>query len=127
MKKGQVMIIIKYFILLIIFASSSYIGILMSRKYKSRVLELREFKEAMSILENKIKFTYKPLGEIFEDIITLFDKQSGITKIFNSTNENMKKENVSKAWENAVEDSKTFLNLNAEDINIVKGLGKLLR
>ena len=121
------MIVLKYIILLIIFAGSSYIGILMARKYKNRVLELREFKEALSILENKIKFTYKPLGEIFDDIIKIFNKESGVTKIFKITNENMKIDDVSISWNKAIDNSKIFLNMNNEDINIIKGLGKLLR
>ena len=52
------MIIIKFIILITIFGASTSIGFLMSKKYKNRVIELREFKNAINILETKIKFTY---------------------------------------------------------------------
>ncbi len=127
MLKGQVMIVLKYIILFSIFMSSSYLGFLMSRRYKNRVLELREFKEAINILENRIKFTYKPLGEIFDDIINLYNRKSVIMRIFKITNENMNSNGVSKSWENAIDGSKNILSLNSEDISVIKGLGKLLR
>ena len=121
------MVILKYIVLFFIFIGSSYTGILMSRKYRNRVYELREFKEAINILENKIRFTYKPLGEIFDDIIKLFENNICILKIFEIANQNMINEDVSNSWEYALESSKSFLSLNDEDINIIKGLGKLLR
>lgn len=121
------MIVLKYILLFLIFIGSSLIGILTSNKYKNRVLELREFKEATSILENKIKFTYEPLGEIFDEITKITTDEKGISKIFQETSINMKNEDVSKSWESAIETSRPFLNLNKEDINIIKGLGKLLR
>ena len=121
------MSIIKLILLFLIFSGSSYIGILMSKKYINRVYELRQFKEAMNILENKIKFTYKPLSDIFNDMIKLYKKNEGIIKIFEITNANIKKEGIRKSWEYGIESSKAFLSLNDEDINIISGLGKVLR
>ncbi len=121
------MIFLKYIILLTIFLGTSYIGFLFSRKYRNRVNELREVKEVISILENKIRFTYEPLGEIFDEIYNMVESKKNIANIFKQLKNNMKDNNVKISWEMALENSKTNLNLNKEDINIIKSLGKLLR
>ena len=121
------MILLKYIFLVFIFVGSCWIGFLISNRYKSRVRELKEFKEATNILENKIKFTYEPLGEIFDEITKITKNEKGISNIFQKTSSNMKNEDITKSWENAVDNSKQLLSLNNEDINILKGLGKLLR
>ena len=59
------MIILKYIILCLVFLISFLIGNIISKKYILRVEELKDFKNALNIIENKIKFTYEPLGEIF--------------------------------------------------------------
>ena len=59
------MIIIKYTSLVMVLAISFLLGYLISKKYKDRVNELKEMQIALDILENKIKFTYEPLKEIF--------------------------------------------------------------
>ena len=120
------MVIVKYFFLLCLFVSASAIGNLISKKYKNRVEELKSFKEACNILESKIKFTYEPLGDIFEEISNIL-QQSNIHKIFEGTSLNMKNENFRVAWENAIEVSKPELNLKNEDINLIKSLGNMLR
>lgn len=121
------MIIIKYIFLGTIFASSCFIGILISKKYKSRVMELKQFKDATNILEAKIKFTYEPLGDIFKEISSIIGSESKINKIFEDTSVNMKNISVRESWEKAIDKSKNELNLNNEDINLIKGLGKMLR
>ena len=63
--------IIRYIFLLLIFISSTSIGIILSKKFKNRVLELKDIKSALNIMKNKIKFTYKPLSEIFDEISIL--------------------------------------------------------
>ena len=60
--------IIKYILLIIIFFASTGIGLTISKMYENRVIELKEFKNMLNILKTKIKFTYEPLGEIFEQI-----------------------------------------------------------
>ena len=55
------MIIIKYIILLLLLISSSYIGILISKKYQGRVKELKEMKSYLTIFTTKIKLTYEPI------------------------------------------------------------------
>ena len=62
------MIIFKYIFLILIFIGCTSIGYYYSTKFKNRVNELKEMKNALNIMKNKIKFTYKPLGEIFQEL-----------------------------------------------------------
>ncbi len=116
------MLMIKYVILSIILGISIWIGLLISKKYKDRVTELKEFRNCLNILENKIKFTYQPLQEIFTEIFN--NSQSNVTTIFINTSQNMRKMNTQDAWNKAIDESK--INLNTEDKNIIKNMGKLL-
>lgn len=59
------MIIIKYIMLITIFCASFSVGKLVSKRYKNRVIELKKFKDAINVLETKIKFTYEPLRRNF--------------------------------------------------------------
>ena len=59
---------IKYILLIAIFGLSTGIGILISKSYENRVIELKEFKNILNIMKTKIKFTYEPLAEIFKQI-----------------------------------------------------------
>ena len=118
--------VIKYIILILIFICSTFIGILFSRKFKDRVKELKELKNVINILETKIKFTYKPLAEIFSEIVKLTEEKQ-IAKIFQNTMENLHNRDITSSWEKAIDDTKAQLSLNKEDISILKNLGKLLR
>lgn len=120
------MIIVKYTCLFFIFLCASFIGNLISRKYKNRVKELKSFKEACNILKSKIKFTYEPLGEIFEDISNLLKKENNIHKIFKDSSINMKKENLKNSWNDAINNAKENLSLKTEDLSVIKTLGNML-
>lgn len=119
------MIIIKFTILLLIFASSTSIGYLISKKYINRVIELKQFRNTINILENKIKFTYEPIPEIFKQISN--NSEENISKIFQKASEYIIKENTKDAWNKAIEDEESNLSLNKEDINIIKSMGNMLR
>ena len=118
------MIIIKIIILITIFVASTSIGFLMSKKYKNRVIELREFKNALNTLEAKIKFTYEPIPEIFNQISK--STQNNISKIFKKSSEYIGENTTKEAWNKATEELKPQLNLNNEDIKIIQNLGNLL-
>lgn len=105
-----------------IFLSSSAIGILISRKYEERVNELKEFKNALNIFKTKIKFTYEPIPEIFEQISKQIKTTPG--KIFKLASCNMEVLTAGDAWNMAVDTN--ILNINNEDRNILKNLSKLL-
>ena len=116
------MLMIKYFILIVILCASTGIGLLVSKKYKDRVIELREFRNALNILENKIKFTYEPLQEIFDQMSE--NLIENVANIFKKTKSNLRKMETQEAWNDAIEECK--LNLNSEDISIIKNFSKLL-
>lgn len=115
--------IIKYIILILIFVVSTYIGILMSKRYSSREMELKEFKKILTAIKTKIKFTYEPLADIFDDVSK--NTISSISNVLKNTTEKMKTMTVENAWNEAVEESN--LNINEEDKNMIKGFSKMLR
>lgn len=116
------MFIVKGIVLMLLLFSSSYIGILISMKYKSRVKELKEMKTLLTIFSTKIKLTYEPIPQIFEELGK--KENSNISYIFKKASENMKEMQAGKAWINALEMKNT--NLKKEDIEILKGLSTLL-
>lgn len=124
-KGDKFMLFFKYSILFLIFLIATWIGNLFSKKYRNRVEELKSFKEAFNILESKIKFTYEPLGDIFEEIYSLFYKNK-ISSIFKETKKNMMKYDLKKSWEDAIDTNKQNFDLNCEDINTIKKLGNML-
>lgn len=115
--------IMKYIILILIFAISTYIGILMSKRYSYREMELKEFKKILNAIKTKIKFTYEPLAEIFEDISK--NTTSSISNILKNTSQKMKTMRAEIAWNESIEEGN--LNINEEDKNIIKGFSKMLR
>ena len=115
--------IIKFLMLIMLFISSTLIGIYISKKYSYRLKELEEIKNALNILKTKIKFTYEPIPEIFREIS---EKVSiNISNIFKEANKKMKTTTAAQAWENAIDESEN--NLNTEDKQVIKTLSKLLR
>ena len=72
--------IVKYFMLLLIFISSSLIGKYISKKYTYRLKELEEFKNILNVFKSKIRFTYEPIPEIFREIAN--NTKENIAEIF---------------------------------------------
>ena len=116
------MIIVKFIFLIFIFLTSSIIGINISRKYSERVKELKQFFQALTIFEEKIKFTYEPIPDVFFDISENFD--APLKDIFYNASEKMQSESASEAWEDAIDESKN--NLTKEDKASIKALAKML-
>lgn len=113
---------IKYFILFLILVASSMIGKFLSKKYVYRLAELEEMQNALNLLKTKIKFTYEPIPEIFEEISK--NTNQNIGKIFETAKQKMQRKTANIAWEEAVEETTT--NLKKEDKYILKSLSKLL-
>ena len=119
------MIIIKSLILFMILGTSSLIGYLISGKYKNRVNDLKEIKNALNMFETKVRYTYEAVPEIFKQIAEEFQSNdSSIAKIFKIASENMKYRPAGDAWNLALEVTDT--NMNKEDIKTLKNLQKLL-
>ena len=118
------MYILKLILLIVIFCTSTIIGILISKKYSNRVKILKDLREALNIFEVKINFSFETIPEIFKEISEKVKNEAG--KIFSDTVINIKNKNMlaGEAWEKAVEANGE--GLKQEDINCLKSLGKLL-
>lgn len=114
--------IIKYIMLFFVFTSSSLIGKYLSKKYVYRLEELEELRNSLNILKTKIKFTYEPLPEIFEEISKV--SKNNVSQIFKDAKENLRNDNAGIAWKQAVEQNQN--NLKDEDKEILKMMSKML-
>lgn len=112
----------KYILLLVIFALSTAIGLLIAKSYQNRVVELKEFKNILNIMKTKIKFTYEPLAEIFKQISK--DNESEVEKIFGQMANQITYYQAKDVWENCIQDAD--ISIKQEDKDILKKLGKLL-
>lgn len=113
---------IKYCMLFFVFLASSLIGKYISQKYRYRLEELEEIKNTLNILKTKIKFTYEPIPEIFEEISN--NTSENISKFLKNVIDKMNSETATIAWENSVDEFTG--NLNQEDKQAIKTLSKLL-
>lgn len=68
------MIAIKFILLLLVFAIATFLGLAFANKYKNRVKDLKEIRNALNIIETKIRYTYQPLPHVFEDIAVNFSR-----------------------------------------------------
>lgn len=116
------MIIIKWTILILIISVSSFIGNTFANKYKDRVKELKQTKNALNILKTKITYTYEPLPQIFSQISQEFENNIG--DIFKKASTSMGEKSAGEAWKEAIKTSNT--NLQKEDLKILENLDKLL-
>lgn len=116
---------IRYVFLVLILGSSTSIGFLLSNRYINRVEELKSISKLINILQNKIKFTRKPLKEIFNDLSKIEDNEN-IKSIFLKVSQNLDNHKLTETWNNMVEEEKGCLSLKDEDINLLKTLGSTL-
>lgn len=113
---------IKYFMLFVILVTCSLIGKYVSKKYIIRVNELEEMKNALNMFQSKIKFTYEPIPEIFEEISK--NTSSTIGQVFQTAKEKMLTNTANIAWDQAIEESQNCL--TKDDKHVLKTLSKLL-
>ena len=116
------MIIIKYIGLIMVLAICFLIGYFISKKYSNRVNELKEIQIALDILENKIKYTYEPLKDIFKEMKRLL--KGNIAELFGTVSSNLEENVVESAFSKAIKEVKT--NLLDEDLEVIKNLSKTL-
>lgn len=114
--------IIKYILLIVIFSLSTAIGMMISKMYENRVIELKEFKNILNIIKTKIKFTYEPLAEIFTQISK--DNTTKVEEIFAKMANQLNYSQVKTVWENCIQEAD--ISIKQEDKDILKKLGKLL-
>lgn len=116
------MFFIKCVIYILIFCSSTYIGILISKQYINRVLELRELKLALNILKTKIRFTNESLFNIFQEIS--INSKGNVSNLFKTVCNNLKDNSAKVSWEKAIDNE--ILSIKKEDRQALKTMGKLL-
>jgi len=114
---------IKYTIILLIFILSVLIGRYKAKQYAYRLKELEEIKCYLNILKTKIKFTYEPIPDIFEEIAN--NSSDNVSYIFRKSKNKMSNKTASISWEEAIDESNC--NLKIEDKQKLKTLSKLLR
>ena len=113
---------IKYILLVAIFGLSTAIGLVISKTYENRVVELKEFKNILNIMKTKIKFTYEPLAEIFKQIAN--NNDTNVEKIFGQMANQITYYQTREVWEDCIQDAD--ISINQEDKDVLKRLGKLL-
>ena len=119
------MFIIRYFFLSLILICCTSIGWIISKKYKDRVIELKILQNALLIMQNKIKFTRKPLQEIFNEISKL-DNNQIISVIFYKIGEKLKNKKIGQSIDEAFKEEKSWISLKEKDIKIFKNIGNML-
>lgn len=117
------MLVFKWFMLFLLFGGIAYLGRNMSNQYQTRVNNLKEMRGSLNMLQTKIKYTYMPLPDIFEEIAS--SCSLAVASIFSKAKEKMKKVTAGQAWEEAVDEAKNT-GFQQEDNNTIKSLGKLL-
>ncbi len=116
------MLVIKMLLLCAILIVCGYIGFVISKKFSTRVKQLQEIDRDLHIFEDKIKFTYETIPNIFKLISE--NSSPDIGKIFYEASNNMKIMSAGEAWEEALDNSST--KLTKDDIDVLKGLAKML-
>ena len=116
---------IRYIFLVSILGCSTSIGFLLSNSYINRVKELKSISKLINVLQNKIKFTRKPLKDIFNELSRL-EQNEKINRIFLNVSQNLENSTMSESWKNIVEEEKENLCLKEDDINLLKTLGNTL-
>lgn len=94
----------------------------MSKKYSNRLRDLKEMRKALNFFEEKIKFTYEPIPDVFEEISHKVKENIG--EIFQKSSKAMENECAGVAWENAIDEVNS--NFTNDDKDIIKGLAKML-
>ena len=113
---------IKMVILIGIVGVCSYLGILKSKTYENRVIELRKVQSSLNMFKTKIEFTYEPIKEIFEEISRIIYQNEN--NIFKNTNVLMKEREVTLSWYESIENIRN--DFTKEDKETLKTMGKLL-
>lgn len=116
------MFILKIILYILIIATSSSVGIMLSQKYINRVDELKTFKSALNMLKTKIRYTYAPLTEIFTDISKSI--RGNISILFQNACLQIELQGATEGFCAAIE--MTNLNVSKEDKQVMKNLSKLL-
>ena len=116
------MLMMKFIILVIIFILSNIIGKVIAGKYRYRYEELKQMKSAINMFKTKVKFSYEPIPEIFEEISKNYDKNVG--QVFENAKIKMNTKSAEEAWNESIEESQN--NMTNEDKQMLMMMSKML-
>ena len=114
---------IKILLLLVIVGLSTFIGVLISKKYSSRVDEIQDLITALELLESRLNYTYDTMADAFSFVAK--HMKTGAKKIFEISSQKLQIEKnftASEVFESTIDEEKNFLSVNQNDIEILKGL-----
>lgn len=117
------LLVIKVILLLVIVALSTFIGILISKRYSSRVDEIQDLITALEILESRLNYTYDTIPDAFSFVGK--HMRSSAKKIFEIASQKLQIEKsftASEVFQSTIDEEKAFLSLNENDIEVLKGL-----
>ena len=117
------LVVFKILFLLAVLILSTMIGSIIAKKYSNRVNELQEAIISLEILESRINYTYDTIPEIFDFIARHL--KTNIKNIFEYSTEKLsidKNFSVGEVFNSTIDEEKILLDLNEEDIEILKGL-----
>lgn len=121
------LLIIKIVGLLLIVLLSSFIGFLIANKYNYRVKELEDIASALELLETRVKYTYDTIADSFEFVAdNMKTKAYRIFMIAAAMLKDNRKMSAGDIFRQACDEEGTFLSLNVNDIEVLKGLGTSL-
>ena len=106
---------------LIIFCSTN-IGIIISKRYIYRLQELDEIRNCFLLMETKIRYTYEPIADIFNQIAEISSDE--IRKLFQNIIKNINDTDAKIGWERGI--AVTDISITKEDKEILKKFGKML-
>ena len=112
--------ILKFLLLIIIFLLSTIIGIVIAKMYENRVKELQEFKSILNAMKTKIKFTYEPLEEIFNEVSE--NGKTAVSNIFKQMAIQIRYKKTDEVWTSCIQNAD--ISINQEDKDILKKLGR---
>lgn len=116
---------LRYVFLIVIVTGSTSIGFLLSKSFSERTKELNVLSNLINILQNKMKFTHKPLGDILQETAKI-KENTKVAEIFSKTGQKLKEQKIEEAWNEAIQEQKFYLNLKSEDISLIQTLGNVL-
>ncbi len=116
------MILIKWIILVIVFTLTINLGMQVAKQYRSRVIELKEMKNALNAFKTKIKYERQPIKEAFLDVSN--NLETNAKQVFILASKYLEYETAENSWSKALENADTYM--IDEDIQVLKILNKLL-
>ena len=114
---------IKITILFAILGISTLIGYLISNRYLFREKELQNIITCLELFESRINYTYDTIPDSFNFIAGYIGGNAG--NIFKKTAEMLERQNdvsTGDCFKNVIDEERVLLNLNDNDIEILKGL-----